>query len=461
MRLRDIFKEQEQPATITLLVYYNEDGEEVVQPIDNFPVSIYNKQDFNQWVRRWFAAKFPGKRFVRVAVEGDTDSQGNPVTGYTPDTEVPPVLTSKDNEEVPPVEQKPDEEDAPKELPPEEPEAEPEEIELDTFEPNTSEEEPVEPDEADVTSIKLMDRRIVDFREWQRDQSEPIKSLGVVEAGDQAGALVDRETNEIVGAVQGTAFAETYQAAIDAAVEKAESTGRPAVMPENYVGVIGPDSASSAEGGGQDGAEGDAGFEGEEGAVTGEQRVEIPSIVEEIYRSVNGLGTNETRLIYALKRIESTSHLNAVMQMYRETYNQSMPQDIIDDFKFQGGNTDKVIKEINKVMMSLGAQLVGSQWWDLKWETFNPSEWSDVEKLYDYPITEYIAAREKYYQNLTREEELFFDADGNKRNDLSDREQRELDALEAERNELLDKYSRVILRHGRESISVEPVGADQ
>ena len=39
-------------------------------------------------------------------------------------------------------------------------------------------------------------------------------------------------------------------------------------MPDNYVGVIGPES-SSAQGGGQDGDAGDEGTEGEEGAITG------------------------------------------------------------------------------------------------------------------------------------------------------------------------------------------------
>ena len=120
-------------------------------------------------------------------------------------------------------------------------------------------------------------------------------------------------------------------------------------------------------GGGADGDTGDEGVSGEEGAVTGEQRAEIPSIIEELYRSINGLGTNETRMINALKRIESPAHLEAVIEMYRETYNSSLPQDIIGEFRFQGGNTGKVIDEVNAVMRPLGWQLVGSQWFNLKW----------------------------------------------------------------------------------------------
>lgn len=431
MRLRDIFKEQEQPATITLLTYYNEDGKEVVQPIEDFPLSVYNREGFDRWIRNWFSKNFPGKMLIRYAVQGNRDSQGNPV-GRTPDTEVPPVLTSRDNEEVPPVEQKPEEQplptpdttDEPKETPPAE--QEPEETPPEETPPAEQEPEP----ELDGMDVEIISSNELAAMQYNAELSRR----------DQNDDGIDDETGEVQPLV--------YR----------DGTLRNPDNPEEVIGTV-PGYEEPKAGGGQDGAEGDAGIEGEEGAVTGAQRAEIPSIVEELYRSLNGLGTNETRLLYALKRIESTSHLNAVLQMYRQTYNQSLPQDIINDLKFQGGNTKKVIEEINKVMMPLGAQLVGSQWFNLRWVTFNPSEWGDLEQLYEYPITEYIAAREKYYQNLTREEEILYpDGGSDMRTDLSDREQAELDSSKAEREELLNKYGRGILRG---NISVEFLPGEQ
>ena len=361
MKLRQLFREQEEPQVADVIVFWLEGTKTVRHILYDVPLDFIRAPDFEEKLRRIVRRNF-NQVMIRYQVSGDTTSQGNP-DGNTPDTEMPTVITSKDNEEEPPVDQRPDEIEAP------EPEAEPEpeEVELDTFEPEMDFDDIEQPSDPDRVSVTLIDGRIADFKDWQRDQGEPISELAVVETGPQEGALIDRETMEIVGAVRGTEFAQTYQDAVDAALEQIEATGQSAIMPDNYVGVIGPESAAPAQGGGADGDTGDEGVEGEEGAVTGEQRAEIPSIIEELYRSISGLGTNETRMINALKRIGSPAHLKAVVEMYRETYNSSLPQDIIDEFRFQGGNTGKVIDEVNAVMRPLGQQLVGSQWFNLRW----------------------------------------------------------------------------------------------
>jgi hypothetical protein len=77
-------------------------------------------------------------------------------------------------------------------------------------------------------------------------------------------------------------------------------------------------------------------------------------------------------------------------------------------------------------------------------QPFDASEWGDDQSLKRFPVSELNAARSKYYVNLTREDELFFNTDGSMRS-MTSIEQRELDALERERKELLKKYGDGIL----------------
>ena len=124
-------------------------------------------------------------------------------------------------------------------------------------------------------------------------------------------------------------------------------------------------------GGGLDGDTGDEGTEGEEGAVTGEQREEIPSIIEELHDSIQGPGTNETQMINALKRIQTSAHLEAVVEMYREEYGDSLPQDIIDEFKYDlGGGNAAQVEEINRVMRPLGWEITGTRYIDMRWKKY-------------------------------------------------------------------------------------------
>lgn len=125
----------------------------------------------------------------------------------------------------------------------------------------------------------------------------------------------------------------------------------------------------SSLGGGADGDTGDEGVSGEEGAVTGEQRAEIPSIIEELRDAMQGPGTSEGQMIDALKRIGSPAHLEAVVQMYRQEYGDSLPQDMIDEFKYDlGGNNAAQVEEINRVMRPLGWEIVGMRYSTMRWQ---------------------------------------------------------------------------------------------
>lgn len=168
------------------------------------------------------------------------------------------------------------------------------------------------------------------------------------------GSLVNPETGEVVGAVAGTTYAEKLQDALDQGAQTSD----------NFVGIVG-------QGGGADGDTGDEGVEGTEGAVTGEQRAEIPSIIEELRAAMSGPGTSEGRMINALKRISSPAHLEAVVQMYREEYGDSLPKDMIDEFKYDlGGNNAAQVEEINRVMRPLGWEITGTRYINMRWQKY-------------------------------------------------------------------------------------------
>lgn len=90
-------------------------------------------------------------------------------------------------------------------------------------------------------------------------------------------------------------------------------------------------------------------------------------------------------------------------------------------------------------------------------ETFDASDWGGDKTLDQFPVAELKAAREKYYANLTRENELFFEPGGGAapRQNIPADEQEELDRLEQERKELLSKYSYGILRVGRGAVEAD------
>jgi hypothetical protein len=113
-------------------------------------------------------------------------------------------------------------------------------------------------------------------------------------------------------------------------------------------------------GGGEDG----------EAGITAEEEAEVPSIVEQLFASIDGFGTNETKMIAALSKITSPAQLNEIIKAYRKEYDRGLPVDIIGEFEFQGGNTNSVIAELNDVMMPLGWKLTGTPFTSLQWKRY-------------------------------------------------------------------------------------------
>lgn len=414
MRLRQLFREQEQtPEVADIIVFWLKDGERVQFMFENVPIEEIRKPDFEDKLRTIVETNFEGF-LIRYQVVGDTTSQGNP-DGNTPDTEVPTILTSPDNDEVPPVEQRPDEIEAPA---------------------------------ASSSVMTLVHPNEVAAWRYNAELSRR----------DQNDDGIDDETGEVQPKVY------------------TDGTLRNPDNPQEIIGTV-PGYVEPRQGGGLDGDTGDEGTEGEEGAVTGEQRAEIPSIIEELRAAMQGLGTSEGRMINALRRIETSAHLEAVVQMYRQEYGDSLPQDMIDEFKYDlGGNNAAQVEEINRIMRPLGWEITGTRYLSMRWqkydeaatarrdaeaaekeqeETFDASDWGGDETLSRFSVAELKAAREKYYQNLTREEELFFEPDnGPPRQNIPADEQEEIDRLEQERLDILDKYGRGILRVGPETTTV-------
>jgi hypothetical protein len=340
MKLRQLFREQETPEVADVIVFWL-DGDETVQHIlYNVPVTEIRKSDFEDTLRQIIRRNFD-RVLVRYQVVGDVTSQGNP-DGNTPDTETPTVLTSPDNDEVEPVPQRPDEVEAPT--------ADEIEAAIDAA-----------ADDAGVQNIEVeiipdSDNEPLRIEVTPQDETEPPPSVNGVEiiSPDELNRMLDDYADSVDQDGDGIND------------ETGERVTRSSDLPPVSVPRLG---------GGLDGDTGDEGVEGEEGAVTGEQRAEIPSIIEELRRSLRGLGTNETRMINALKRIGSSAHLEAVVQMYRQEYDSSLPQDIIDEFKYDvGDRTAGQIEEINRVMRPLGWQIVGARYSTMRWQKYEGEE---------------------------------------------------------------------------------------
>jgi len=123
----------------------------------------------------------------------------------------------------------------------------------------------------------------------------------------------------------------------------------------------GPTISVPKLGGGSAGAEGEGGEEGQEGGPG--------SIIGDLYDAITGPGTNETKLIDALKRIKSPAQLTQVVRSYKEAHNSSLPDDIINEFFYDlGNNTPSVVEEVNNVMVPLGWRIVGNRYSTLRWE---------------------------------------------------------------------------------------------
>jgi len=120
-----------------------------------------------------------------------------------------------------------------------------------------------------------------------------------------------------------------------------------------------------------------SGEEGESG-LSGEQAGSAPDIADEVYEALDGMGTDETRLINALKRIETRAHLSEILKQYLKKYKSKMDDDIINDFKFDlgGFNSDQriVLDQINDVMKKIGYVIYGNRF-------LGSMGWHDIEKF--------------------------------------------------------------------------------
>jgi hypothetical protein len=214
-----------------------------------------------------------------------------------------------------------------------------------------------------VPTVDFGATRILEFRKWlaKEEDTEFIKdsrstykqltgkeltkdnlrSLKVLNNG----ALVNPATNKMIGAVAGTPAVKQFNKAVKDGTINAVTVG---VIAPGYGGSLG------------------SGEEGESG-LSGEQAGSAPDIADEIYESIDGMGTDEGRLLKALARIETRPHLFEVIKQYNDKYKSTMSTDLINDFKYDLGKSQFLIDEINDVMSKLGYVLYGSKFFTLTW----------------------------------------------------------------------------------------------
>ena len=345
MKLRHLFREQEQANVADVIVFWMEGSETVQHVLYNVPLDVIRSPDFNDQLRAIVRRNFQ-KVMIRYQVVGDTTTQGNR-DGQTPDTEIPTVLTSPENDDVEPIPQKPDEVEAPA----------PEPVTADELEDNVE----AAADDADVQNIEVeiipdANNEPLRIEITPQDTSEPPPTFNGVRliSPEELDQMMDDYADSVDQDGDGIND------------ETGERVTRSSDLPQVSVPRLG---------GGLDGDTGDEGVSGEEGALTGNQRAEIPSIIEELRDSIEGLGTNETQMINALRRIESSAHLEAVVQMYKQEYGDSLPQDIIDEFKWDPGrNNAAQVAEINRVMRPLGWEITGSRYSTMRWQKYQGEE---------------------------------------------------------------------------------------
>lgn len=85
---------KEADEKVTIIVYFDDNTSKEVTEV---PLALVNSPDFLSILKDRMRRKF-NKVVVRFARAGEDTSAGNP-QGNTPDTEIPPVMTSKDGEE--------------------------------------------------------------------------------------------------------------------------------------------------------------------------------------------------------------------------------------------------------------------------------------------------------------------------------------------------------------------------
>jgi len=209
----------------------------------------------------------------------------------------------------------------------------------------------------DIVSMDTL-KAISEFKKWKNDpdrtkykkderatvnlSKEQISNLMIVEEGKDIGALVDRRTGKAIGAIANTPFADRLDKIMNS-------------KPVNLPGMLGIVDVTGAEG--EDGDEG----------LTGEQAGSAGSIADAIYKSIKGMGTDETSLFAALERIESEAHLRRVGTVYEKKYKGNVFKDIEADFDFDiSGDNQYQVDEMNRIMAKFGVVLLGKKIFNLE-----------------------------------------------------------------------------------------------
>ena len=367
MKLRDIIKEQEEPQRYRVAIELNSGTIVLTVPI---PLSALQQSDIEEKLRAYIEKHKGSYNITDTSFDVwyPVDEENNRIE--LPDVNLPDVEIVDPSDEGS------------------------KEPERNVATPGEAEPDPEENlEQPSVEVVNLRDRELA--RQYQQERFDTVDQDrdGVHdETGETLpqintdGSLVDPETGEVVGAVAGTTYAQRLQDALDQGAQTSDS----------FVGIVG-------QGGGADGDTGDEGVEGTEGAVTGEQRAEIPRIIEELRAAMSGPGTSEGRMINALKRISSPAHLEAVIEMYREEYGDSLPQDMIDEFKYDlGGDNAAQVEEINRIMRPLGWEITGTRYLTMRWQKY---EGENTGGSSSAPTTE-----ESTFQPTNEEREQMADA---------------------------------------------------
>lgn len=127
----------------------------------------------------------------------------------------------------------------------------------------------------------------------------------------------------------------------------------------NVQGLIQDGKVDNPAGSGSEGEDSDEGLSGEEGAMTGDQEAEIPTIIENLRKGLSGIGTNESRVFFALDKIKNKEHFEAVMEMYQQEYGSSLSDDIISDYRREK-NSFRNFYQINTRINKFGYRFVSS-----------------------------------------------------------------------------------------------------
>lgn len=344
MKLRELFiKEQnlEQDQYVVIVITVN--GQEIEVP--GIPRNALNSSDFEDRLRSLIRRQIPNAEFRRWYVV-DEDGEEVDIAALNPQPdpqgEIPPQEAPKTAGEPEPEPQTPDIS---------QPETEPEAQTAGELEDNI---------DAATTAAGAEN---VEVEVVPDANNQPLRVE--VTPPEQSSPTVNGV--EIISAAELDRMIDDYANSVDKDGDGLhDETGEPVRRSGDMPPVNIP-----RVGGGQDGDTGDQGTEGTEGAITGEQRAEIPSIIEELRDSITGPGTNETKMFNALRRIQSPEHLQAVRDMYRQQYGSSLPQDVMDEFKYDLGRGHAAQRrELNNIMRPLGWELVGARYANMRWQRY-------------------------------------------------------------------------------------------